>query len=252
MAGTTTLPALAHRGVVLVPGLRDWIVSGAPAAWGPLVGAVTMALVRGGPTGLWALLRRGLVVRIGWRWYFVIFLTFPLLVGGATLAAWAVGEPLSATEPMLVPLLIPVGFLYILVLGGPLQEEFGWRGTLLDPPQARLGALWASVCVGAVWAIWHLPLFLFPNDVGPYYDRPFLGTLVTLVLISVLFTWVWNNTGGSVFAVMLFHTMFNLSHWVFPGLENDLAGLLLFALQGGAVLAVVAAFGAARLQTHPG
>lgn len=242
------LPVSAHHGVSLPPALPGWIRSGAPAAWGPLVGAVSVAFVGGGPGAVIALLDRFRVAGFGWRWWLVVVLTFPLLVGGATGFAVVAGEALPSSEPLRQPVQIPVAFVYILLLGGPLQEEIGWRGTLLDPLQARLGALLASAVVGGVWAAWHLPLFAFPNDIGPYYGRPFGGTFLTLVLVSVLFTWVWNNTGGSLLAVMVLHAMFNLSHWVFPALANDRAALALFALQAAAVLAVVVAFGPARLR----
>ena len=246
------LPASSHAGLSLPAALPGWLGSGAPAAWGPFVGAVVVALVRGGPIALLALFKRFRIARIGWRWALVVVLTFPLLIGGATAFALLTGAALPPSEALRQPVQIPFAFVYILLLGGPLQEELGWRGTLLDPLQARLGALAASIVVGAVWAAWHLPLFAFPNDIGPYYGRPFAGTLLTLVLVSVLFTWVWNNTGGSLLAVMVFHAMFNLSHWVFPALADDRAALALFALQGAAVLGVVVAFGPVRLRRGQG
>jgi hypothetical protein len=48
--------------------------------------------------------------------------------------------------------------------------------------------------------------------------------------VSVLFTWLYNNTDGSVFAALLFHTMFNWSHYVFPTLGSDRASLIMFLL----------------------
>lgn len=86
--------------------------------------------------------------------------------------------------------------------------------------------------------MWHLPLFFIPGDTI-YYDRPIWGLVLTTVLISVLFAWVYNGTNRSIFAVLLFHTMFNLSHYVFPTLASDLAGTTLWVLQLAAVLAVI-------------
>ncbi len=246
--GFWALPVMLHAGVALPPALATYAASGTPAAWGPLIGALVVALQRGGLSGVGALLRRATVLRFGWRWYLVVFLTFPALIGGSVLLAMLMGEPIAASEPMLNPVMIPVGFVIILLTGGPLQEEFGWRGTLLDPLQDRFGALGASLAVGTIWAIWHIPLFLFPNDAAPYYDRPFWGLLVTSVMISVLFTWIWNNTGRSIAAMLIFHTMFNLSHWVFPALESDLVSLVLFAAQFLLVVAVILRFGPARLR----
>lgn len=250
--GFWALPVMLHAGVALPPALADYAAAGTPAAWGPLVGAAVVALLRGGVAGLWALLKRGLIFRIGWRWYLVVFLTFPALIGGSVLLAALMGAPFTATEPMLQPVMIPIGFVVILLTGGPLQEEFGWRGTLLDPMQERFGALGASLVVGTIWALWHIPLFYFPNEAAPFYDRPFWGLFVTSVMISVLFTWIWNHTRGSVAAMLLFHTMFNLSHWIFPVLDSDLAALILFAGQLALVAAVIIAFGPARLKRGAG
>lgn len=246
--GFWSLPVMVHQGVALPPALASYAAAGTPAAWGPLVGALIVAARRGGLAGVWTLLRRGLAFRIGWGWAAVVFLTFPVLVAVSILVAWAMGETIAPTEAMRQPLTIPIAFVVILLTGGPLQEEFGWRGTLLDPMQARYGALGASLVVGTIWALWHIPLFLFPNDAAPYYGRPFWGLFVTTLLISVLFTWIWNHTGRSIFAMLMFHTMFNLSHWVFPSLESDTASLVLFGLQAALVAGVVAVFGARSLR----
>jgi membrane protease YdiL (CAAX protease family) len=250
--GFWSLPVMLHLGMALPPSLAEYAASGTPAAWGPLVGAIVVALVRGGPAALWALLKRALMFRFGWPWYLVVLGLFPLLVGGSYLLALLLGETVVPTEAMEQPVLIPIAFVYILLTGGPLQEEFGWRGTLLDPMQERFGALRASLVVGVIWALWHLPLFYFPNEAAPFYDRPFWGLFISVVMMSVLFTWVWNNTGGSIAAVMLLHTTFNIAHWTLPAIDSDLAAGILFVVQFAVVAAVVFIFGPARLRRAPG
>jgi membrane protease YdiL (CAAX protease family) len=116
-------------------------------------------------------------------------------------------------------------------LGGPLQEEFGWRGLLLDRLQARFSPLWASVMTGLAWGFWHFPLFFMPR-LEMYYQRPIWGLLLSTVLVSILMTAVFNRTGGSIFMALLLHTSFNWSHYAFPALESDTASLILFALMG--------------------
>ncbi len=54
--------------------------------------------------------------------------------------------------------------------------------------------------------------------------------MILIICGTILFTWVYNNTGGSILAVMLFHTMNNLSFFMFPTLETTLGGLYLLAL----------------------
>jgi uncharacterized protein len=246
--GFWALPVLAHHGHDLPKVLANLAASGTPAPWGPLIGAVAVALLHGGPRGVLDLLRMGLRFRIGWRWWLIVLMLFPALIGGALLAGSLAGSRIAPSEAMSNPAMIPVAFIVILFLGGPLQEEFGWRGTLLDPMQDRFGALGASLVVGTVWALWHLPLFHFPNEAGPYYGRPFWGLFASVLMISVLFTWVWNHTGRSVLAVLVFHTMFNLSHWMFPVIGADTPALILLAAQAVVVVAVVLRDGAARLR----
>ncbi len=90
--------------------------------------------------------------------------------------------------------------------------------------QARYSALVSSVVLGFIWAVWHLPLN-FMYWLGSKYElglSMFLSTVVLFVFVSILFTWLYNNTGGSVFAVLIFHTMLNLSTYIiFPVFETE-------------------------------
>jgi len=215
-------------------------------AWGPLLGAVCVTAMAGGRDGLIDLWRRVVRFRIGGFWYLVVLLLFPVLIGGSLVLAMLSGEPMPELEAFAQPVGIPVAFVFILLLGGPLQEELGWRGVLQERLQARWNALTASLVVGFVWGIWHLPLFFLPRE-EMYYNRPIWGLVLTTVLISVLFGWVYNNTQRSIWAVLLFHTSFNWAHYLFPALGSDVAGVSLFALQALMVLVVVWWCGPKRL-----
>jgi len=104
---------------------------------------------------------------------------------------------------------------YILFLGGPLQEEFGWRGYALDRLQEKYNALVSSVMLGFIWGLWHLPLFFMPRQ-EMYYNVPILGFILGTIFFSIIFTWIYNNTSRSILAVLLLHTTGNLSHFIFP------------------------------------
>jgi len=80
-----------------------------------------------------------------------------------------------------------------------------------------------------------------------YYNKPFWGLLASTVLISVFFTWIYNNTSRSIATMILFHAMFNFSHYLFPALASDRAGLFLFAIRLAAVALVVVFWGPRRL-----
>ena len=95
--------------------------------YGPLVAAIAVTLIAQGLRGVGALLRRGLKVRIG-AWWWVALLIFPVLIGGALAIAIALGDPVPTFAALEQPIALPVSFVIIFFLGGPLQEEFGWRG----------------------------------------------------------------------------------------------------------------------------
>ena len=108
-----------------------------------------------------------------------------------------------------VELGLHLGFVLLL---GPLPEEIGWRGYLLDRLQVRYSALGASVLVGLAWFAWHGPLFFMAG----YYARaggapdPFQFG-VAILLGAVLYTWIHNHTERSVLAAILFHFAGNVS-----------------------------------------
>lgn len=239
--------ALISRGLPASPAIEGFFLGPFnPAAWGPFVAAFLLTFLGEGTGGVKKLLKRGVDYKIGVWWYLVIFLLFPALIGGALLLAVLSGDPVPEMPAFANPFVIPVAFIYILFLGGPLQEEFGWRGYALDRLQARWNALISSVILGLAWGLWHLPLFFMPRQEF-YYQRPIWGLVLSTVLVAILFTWVYNNTNRSILAAMLFHTTFNLSHFVFPALGSDLASLYLLVLMFGAVGIVLTLWGPARL-----
>ncbi|PQJ34318.1 hypothetical protein BSZ35_06640 [Salinibacter sp. 10B] len=183
----------------------------------PLGGAVMTARVAG-RAGFRDLGRR--IVdpsRIHGKLWVVILLLYPavkLAAGGLAVLFGSTDLPFylhEAAELALQPvdLLLYLGFVLLL---GPLPEEIGWRGYLLDRLQLRFSALGASVLVGLAWFAWHGPLFFMAG----YYARAGgapdpLQFGVAILLGSVLYTWIYNNTGRSVLAAILFHFSGNVS-----------------------------------------
>ncbi|MGF3498285.1 MAG: CPBP family intramembrane glutamic endopeptidase [Candidatus Methanosuratincola sp.] len=136
-------------------------------------------------------------------------------------------------------------FVYIFLLGGPLQEEFGWRGYALEGLQQRLNAFTSSAVLGAIWGAWHLPLFYIQGTIQS--QTPIWGFFVLIICGSFLFTWIYNNTGGSVLAVMIYHTMNNLAYLIFPTLETETGGRYLLILNVLAVAIVLGLYGTKRM-----
>ena len=97
------------------------------------------------------------------------------------------------------------------ILNGGLSEEFGWRGYALPRFQAKWNALTAAPILGLIEGCWHIPLVFMPGD-----ER--FGMLIPVLVFPYLATgifraWVFNNTGGSVLAAVLFHAAGNTVGW---------------------------------------
>ncbi|MEM2934754.1 MAG: type II CAAX endopeptidase family protein, partial [Candidatus Thermoplasmatota archaeon] len=199
------------------------------ATFGPFVAAFLLTYLNEKKDGLINLLRRGLDYRVGKIWYIPVFLLMPSIAGFSLLGAILSGDTIPELKVLSHPWLILVNFIYILFLGGPLQEEFGWRGYALHRLQVHHNALISSVIIGVIWAFWHLPLNFMSNKAGPQYEAVlsiFIGSVITMVFMSILFTWLFNNTRGSIFIALLFHTMTNLSTYViFPVFETKIGPL---------------------------
>lgn len=155
--------------------------------------------------------------RIRWGWLAVI-LSFSLILNGVAAlieqlsggfeSTWGAVIVDGASDPLSI---LPLFLFAILV---PLIEEMGWRGYVLDRLQTRYSALTSSLVLGVVWSLWHLPLFFVA---GSYQAGLGIGTpefwlfFLSIIPLTVIITWIYNNTGRSIFAAILFHGMVNFS-----------------------------------------
>ncbi len=242
--------ALAAQGAALPQGLAEFLRGPLnPAAFGPSLVAVLLTLREGGWRGLGRWLREGLGPRFGRAWLLAtLFLPVLIFAGATILAAFLTRAPLDLSVWANPPVALLAPFI-ILFTAGPLQEEFGWRGYALPRLQQHFNALASSLVLGVLWWLWHLPLAFIPGRFMVGSLPLFLLLLPEVALASVLFTWVYNNTKGSILAALLFHTSMNWAIWMCsPSMQVSATGigltvLLLFV----AVAAVVAVFGAERL-----
>lgn len=167
--------------------------------FGPsIAGVITIALVSG-KEGLRELMQRTFKWKVGLKWW-LIALFLPALL---TLIALGVNLLLGAKLPPFTFLktewyLLPV-FFVMTIIGGPLGEEFGWRGFVLPHLQLNNSPWMASVFLGLIWGLWHLPQFFNPAAV--HYELG-LTRLPLYVLaeigLATLMTWVYNKTRGSL------------------------------------------------------
>lgn len=130
---------------------------------GPTLAAFVVTAATDGRAGVRRLLARLVLWRVGIRWYVVALVAIPLvMVLGAMAYARVLPDlaPLGGT-PYVASYLLT--FVLVTLLGGPLFEEVGWRGFALPRLQQAYGPLVASVVLGVLWALWHLPEFLVPS-----------------------------------------------------------------------------------------
>jgi len=185
----------------------DWIQLGALSS---SLAAIVLVLIEGRKGGLRELLSRALIWRVGVKWWIIalFFMLVPSvaslylynLLGGPTVD-WSGLQPLYQIFPSFI----------FLTLAAGIGEEFGWRGFLLPRLQARHNALVSGLIVGVAWATWHVPMF-FIEGTSQYEHRlaggllpAILGYAVFVIVQSVQFTWLFNNTKGSVLLAAVFH-----------------------------------------------
>jgi membrane protease YdiL (CAAX protease family) len=199
--------------------------------YGPLIGAFIVTAIDEGRAGLKAWLSRIVRWRVGIPWYLVALLLpvlLRLVAYGANLflgAAPPTGEQLAAW-----PDVLPQALFILLFIA--LAEEPGFRGFALQRMLGTRPALAASLIVGALATVWHLPLFL--NGSEPLIIIPII------LAGAVLLGWVYVNTNGSVLLAMLMHTSVNTAGMYFDSLfaGADLARQT-WLLSGAYVLAAL-------------
>ncbi len=195
-------------------------------AWGPLIGAISCIWIFEGRSKLVQIIKSAFRWKMGKVGY-LAFLLFPLMIGGALLLHSAVGgEEVALVYEEGLPHYI-IAFVFILILGGPLQEEFGWRGylfRLLEKPWTAMGA---GAFSGFIWGLWHLPLFYIPREEF-YYNKPMWGLFLTTIMVGIILSWLYKRSNYSMLIVLIGHAMFNWSNYVFPTLGYDLASWILF------------------------
>ncbi|HYF93492.1 MAG TPA: CPBP family glutamic-type intramembrane protease [Symbiobacteriaceae bacterium] len=123
------------------------------------------------------------------------------MTGGRLIHAWLGGAP--APNPPVSPGVIITTYIFVLLYGGPVQQEFGWRGYALPRLQAQLGFWRAAFALGAAWALWQLPLCFVRGSAQ--YGTSFAVLVLTGIGLSVLAGWIYNASHGSVLLALLAH-----------------------------------------------
>ncbi len=177
-------------------------------SFAPTITALFLTWKYAGGSELCRLLGRALIWRVSPIWY-VIAIAGPALI---MLLAMGIHVLLGGTVPDYVPfgarwLIVAVNFILILLIGGPLGEEFGWRGFALPELETRFSPLWASLILGIIWSVWHLPLFFISDSAQ--HSLPFGMYVLLTIPLTLMITWVYHSSGDSLLLVMVFHAAVN-------------------------------------------
>lgn len=214
--------------------------------WGFGIASVIMTALTLGKAGVISLLKRYVHWRVGWKWYLAaLFLGPALIAGGVFLNAALTGitpdfstvmayKIFGASASLLV-FILPF-FIIDFIANG---EEIGWRGYVLPRLQTKYGGLASSLILGVIWGFWHLPKYL-----THWNTVTFLWFMAHMLSASIIYTWLYNGTRGSLLLVTLFHASTNAAGVFMPmantvGDANMGAYIMYVLLEGLAAIAIL-------------
>ncbi|MEJ8804185.1 type II CAAX endopeptidase family protein [Pontibacter sp. H249] len=214
-------------------------------AFGPTFAAIYLVHRYGNPAAKQDFWNRVISFkRITWGWYLVILFFFPAIY----LLGYFIYSYFGGTQPPVASLFSGLDsfsavllFAFVMVMAGPVSEELGWRGYVLDPLQQKYGAIGGSIVLGIFWILWHLPLFFIEgtSQHAKGFGYQFWSWSFQLIMLSFVFTWVYNNTNRSILGAILLHLMANLAY---PANLEPTGELIFTAIRVLIVLTIVLAW----------
>lgn len=178
------------------------------AKFGPSLGAVSTVLLIGGGD----LVKKefgSIVPRKAMPGWIGVALFSQAILWGLVVLFVSVTSSIELAVDLSVAGLIVLLIAKHFFLGGGLGEELGWRGFMLPRLQSRFSALTSSLVIGFFWGIWHGPKFFW--DDGGGLSTMIIFTIYTTVL-AIIFTAVFNRSGGNLFIVTLLHASMNATN----------------------------------------
>lgn len=224
--------ALTSRGIasIQVPGFVTLL-----AGYGPALAAILVAALAYGRQGLRELFGRLLKWRVGIQWYLIaLFLPAAVILLAITINKWtggtapnfsAAGFPFGPAETPLWQKVLILFLVFTLGFDG-IGEELGWRGFALPKLMENRSPLVASLILGALWAVWHFP-YALTQGTG-LFGIPLYWFVLNLLALSVVYTWIFKNTNGSLLLPLLYHAASNTTANLIPILPPAASDLRIY------------------------
>jgi uncharacterized protein len=212
---------------MLIPLMSVSLAFGFLALFGPALAAILITRVAEGPEGLKELWRRTLLWKVKPSSYVFAILFPPAAILAGMGIAYLLGTPVTFFTNGLIGLATAILFV---------GEELGWRGYALPKLLAQRTPIIASLILGALWTLWHLPNFIFPLAGVPALG-PFPVVAAWIIAQTILFTWLHINSKGSILIATLFHASINA--FTFNGMDSTPKWLLQTAIWILAAVVVV-------------
>jgi len=192
------------------------------AVYAPAIAGVFLVWRHYGLTGLGSYLRRLTLWRMPFGWWAFLVLGIPAVFYLGAIIEGKLTDPFPFSRWYS---LLPAVAIALVI--GPV-EEFGWRGVALPLLQRRFAPLWASLVLGTVWGIWHLPAFFISGT--PQSALSFGTFFVAALAVTVILTPMFNAARGSILIPVLYHWQLNNPLW--PESEQWVTFVLTMAAVG--------------------
>jgi membrane protease YdiL (CAAX protease family) len=186
--------------------------------WAPGIVAIVLSVIYGGKQHLRNLLKPLIQFQHPLKWY-LYALFFGSIISLISFYAYktfsGIAIPLDPVYNLFIIILIVVPF-------SPLWEEIGWRGYALPLLQNICKPLATSLILGFLWGLWHLPMYAALTAYGDKRMIFFLIVFVGCLPLSIIQSWIYNNTRQSLLLCVLFHAGVDASvGYFFQNLPNN-------------------------------
>ena len=196
--------------------------------WAPGIAAIILTAIIAGKQGVGALFRPLKIWRANIGWYLFALFFQPGLFFVSKLIDSVMGNTYDVVSP-LASVQIDAPFIFIIIgvivsaIPGAFMEELGWRRFALPMLQIKNNALMASIILGLIWGIWHIPSMIFFGETNAL---SITWAVVNFIPATILFTWLYNNTQGSLLLVTLLHASTQYSNNFLGMIPTETANII--------------------------